>query len=163
MSKTITSPRLEHFSSSLESATLKTSILRNLEKEYFYFPPFLNPQLDLSFREKMGEIHTEIYAISEDYGLESHSICLFERAFRMFQRRNFSEFLENSQTESNLELFQLKLDFIDIYAIVCLRLVMKFAESQDPLYERTVFSEMWDQELLSPYDHILNDIVIKVI
>ena len=39
---------------------------------------------------------------------------------------------------------------------------MKFSETQDNLYEKTVFSEMWEGEFLSPYEHILNEIVSRV-
>lgn len=94
MSETTISPR-ENYVNSSELATLKASILRNLEKEAFYFPPFLNTYLDLSFRDKMTDISTEIYALSERYRLEPHTICLFEKTFRKFQSQNFSVFLQN--------------------------------------------------------------------
>jgi hypothetical protein len=95
MSETTTiSPRKSYVNSS-ESATLKASILRNLDKEAFFFPPFMNTYLDLSFRDKMTDISTEIYAISEKYGLEPHTVCLFEKTFRKFQSQNFAGFLQN--------------------------------------------------------------------
>ena len=39
---------------------------------------------------------------------------------------------------------------------------MKFAESQAPLYERTVSPELGESGFLSPYEHVLNNIVREV-
>jgi hypothetical protein len=39
---------------------------------------------------------------------------------------------------------------------------MKFSESQAPLYERTVSPELGESGFLSPYEHILNNIVREV-
>ena len=84
--------------------------------------------------------------MSDKYGLEPHTICLFDKTFRMFQRENFAEFLQDghgqvAMSESSWLSFSNKIYFMNINACVSLRLVMKFSESQARLYDRSMLSE----------------------
>ena len=61
-----------------------------------------------------------------------------------------------------MEDFLNKLCFTDINAFICLRLVMKFSESQARLYKRTILPERGNDGFVSPYEDILNNIVREI-
>jgi hypothetical protein len=65
--------------------------------------------------------------------------------------------------EEHVALFFHKIDLMEMQAHICLRLVMKYAESQEKLYEQDIPSEFAGNSPTTSYQHILDIIVRQVL
>jgi hypothetical protein len=86
----------------------------------------------------MGRIQTDLFNLAEKYRLEPITYCLFDKAFRNLQQNKFKQFLnirhQNIEfpavnPEDSLDQFYRLLTLSDVNALICLRLVIKFAET----------------------------------
>ena len=86
----------------------------------------------------MGRIQTKVFNLAEKYRLEPSTFCLFDRAFRNLQQRKFKKFTYSHpdniefgyvNPEDSIGEFYSLLSLSDVNALICLRLVMKYAET----------------------------------